>query len=344
MREIMDPREISLPWAANKSHSNFHMVDVTAKSPTTRRAEATGIIRMSPSAFALVRDGKLPKGDALSLAEVSGILSAKQTPSLLPLCHPLPLEEIRVSCELEEKTTSVRVTCQVSTTAKTGVEMEALMGTSGALLCLYDLIKMVDPALVLEQVRLNYKEGGKKGLWRHPEANRKPVSRDEESNCSLTEVKCAVVTVSDRVSRGKTEDQSGPVAASWLKEHGAKVVESCVVPDEKEQIQTTVRAFVEKGLSFVVTTGGTGMGPRDVTVSALSSVSSKEMKGFGELLRHNGSIAKKSAWLSNATAFVMDKTLIVVLPGNPNAVAEGLSCLRDLIPHSLHVIRDGNHG
>lgn len=339
----MDPREISRPWGDKNSQSQFNMVDVTAKSPTVRRAEATGSIRMTPAAFAMVRDRRLPKGDALMLAEVAGILGAKQTPSLLPLCHPLPLEEIKVHCDLDEANASVHVTCVVSTTAKTGVEMEALMGTSTALLCLYDLIKMVEPALVLEQVRLNFKEGGKKGLWLHPES--KDVSAPvPELARPLAATCCGVLTISDRVSAGTAEDQSGPAAALWLRDQGAAAVESTVVPDEMKRIQSAIQSFAERGLPLVISTGGTGMGPRDVTIAALAALGAKEAKGIGELLRQSGSVRKRAAWLSSASGFIVHKTLIVALPGSPKAVREGLAALADLLPHAIHIIQGGNHG
>lgn len=344
----MDPRETSQPWADSESHSNFHMVDVTGKAPTKRRAEATGTIRMSPAAFALVRDKKLPKGDALVLAEIAGISAAKQTPNLLPLCHPLPLEEVRVQCDLDEPIAAVRVSCQVSTTAKTGVEMEALVGASVALLCLYDLIKMVEPALVLEQVRLNYKEGGKHGVWKHPEARPESVPAHSEQTQSLprklNDVKCAVVTMSDRVSEGRSEDRSGPLAVDWLKQNGALVSGCNVVPDDKERIQSAIRELVQQGNRLIITTGGTGLGPRDITIDSLQEIATKEMRGIGEFLRQNGSLRKPSAWLSNSSSFVLDKTLIIALPGNSNAVAEGLAALTDLIPHALHIVNGGNHG
>lgn len=340
----MDLRETSQPWADSDPASNFHMVDVTGKAPTRRRAEATGTIRMSPAAFALVRDRKLPKGDALILAEIAGISAAKQTPHLLPLCHPLPLEEVRVHCDLDEPSASVRVSCQVSTTAKTGVEMEALVGASVALLCLYDLIKMVEPALVLEQVRLNYKEGGKHGVWKHPEARLESAAAQPAQPLRLVGVKCAVVTMSDRVSEGRSEDRSGALAVNWLKENGAPVSGCTVVPDDRIRIQSAIRELAQQGNRLIITTGGTGLGPRDITIESLREIATKEMRGIGEFLRQSGSQRKQSAWLSNSSSFVLDKTLIIALPGSSNAVTEGLAALSDLIPHALHIVSGGNHG
>ncbi len=342
----MESHETS-PVSAANPNSHYHMVDITQKSPTLRKAEARGVIRMNATAFTLLRDRTLPKGDALALAEISGILAAKQTSTLLPLCHPLPIEEINIKCLLQENSHSVEVICQVSTTAKTGVEMESLMGTNGALLCLYDLIKMVDPALSIEGVRLNFKQGGKKGYWSHPEANPKQFStlpHSHKNNFEMAQRTAAVITASDRVSNHETHDLSTPLAKQWLETFGVKVLELKVVPDEKKELIKELNTLCEKQLSLVVISGGTGMGPRDITLNALHELGAKEMKGIGELLRKEGSQIKKSAYLSNSGGFILNKTLILALPGNPKAITEGLTTLKDLIPHALHILNGGNHG
>ncbi|MFM8313401.1 MAG: cyclic pyranopterin monophosphate synthase MoaC, partial [Deltaproteobacteria bacterium] len=295
----MEPPKILQPWE-DKNPSNFQMVDVTAKNPTLRRAQAVGAIRMSEKAFALVRDGQLPKGDALKLAEVAGLMATKQTSVFLPLCHPIPIEQVKVTCTLDEKRSAVEVACLVSTTAKTGVEMEALMGVNGALLCLYDVIKMVEPALTIETVRLDFKEGGKLGLWNHPESQTSKLDSVSISKYDFSEVSCAVMTVSDRVSRNEAQDLSGPIAKKWLEDRGATAIEVGMVPDDKTTIKDQMLKWCEKRISLVVISGGTGLGPRDVTIETLLQLHAKEMRGIGEILRREGSRLKKSAVLSNA--------------------------------------------
>ena len=339
----MEPPKISQPWEDKKT-SNFQMVDITEKNPTVRRAQAVGSIRMSAAAFALVRDGRLPKGDALKLAEVAGLMAAKQTSLLLPLCHPIPIEQVKVTCVLDEKRNAVEVACWVSTTAKTGVEMEALMGVNGALLCLYDVIKMVEPALTIETIRLNFKEGGKLGLWNHPESQTPKPDPISISKCDFSEISCSVMTVSDRVSRNEAQDLSGPLAKKWLEDRGARDVEVGVVPDEKAAIKDRILELCEKRISLVVISGGTGLGPRDVTIETLQQLQAKEMKGIGEILRREGSKLKKSAVLSNSGGFGVHETFILALPGSPKAVEEGLEIVGDLIPHALHILRGGRHG
>lgn len=146
----------------------FHMIDVGEKAPTRRRALARGRIRMSRAAFDALLRGENPKGDVLAQAEVAGMLAAKRASELIPLCHPLALDQVRVWFELAPETCSVVASCQASATARTGVEMEALQGVTGALLAIYDLSKAVDPELTISDVHLSAKEGGKSGRWLHP--------------------------------------------------------------------------------------------------------------------------------------------------------------------------------
>ena len=140
------------------------MVDVSAKSVNTREAVATGRITMSPEAAAAIRDGAIAKGDVLAVARVAGIMAAKRTSELIPLCHPLPLT--RASIELTVEDTAVVATATVATAGQTGVEMEALTAVSAALLTIYDMAKAIDKAMTIESIRLLAKRGGKSGDWR----------------------------------------------------------------------------------------------------------------------------------------------------------------------------------
>ena len=151
-----------------EARQRFRMIDVGEKAATKRRAVARGRIQMSREAFEAIRRGTNPKGDVLAQAEVAGMLAAKRTADLIPLCHPLPLDQVTVRFEADEATTSIIATCEASATAKTGVEMEALLGVSGALLAVYDLTKILDPALTISDIHLRIKEGGKSGRWIHP--------------------------------------------------------------------------------------------------------------------------------------------------------------------------------
>lgn len=145
------------------------MVDVGGKAETARSATATGRIRMSPEALAAVRDGSGPKGDVLAAARIAGIMAAKKTAELIPLCHSLALDQVSVEFAFEDD--AIRATATASLTGKTGIEMEALTATSLALLTIYDMAKALDKGMVIEGVRLLAKSGGKSGDWRAPAAD-----------------------------------------------------------------------------------------------------------------------------------------------------------------------------
>ncbi|MFK7955919.1 MAG: cyclic pyranopterin monophosphate synthase MoaC [Lysobacterales bacterium] len=155
----------------------FAMADVSAKAVTTRRALAGGEIVLGAEAFDLVVNRKLPKGDALVLAEIAGIQGAKQTPTLIPLCHPINLNRVIVRHHPVPQRHAIAVYCLADIAERTGVEMEALTGASVALLTLWDLAKPIEAALKIQAVTLRYKSGGKSGEWIHPDGL-EPFAKD----------------------------------------------------------------------------------------------------------------------------------------------------------------------
>lgn len=142
-----------------------HMVDVTDKSVTDRMAVAEGHVTMTAETLALVRAGRAGKGDVLGTARLAGIMAAKRTADLIPLCHPLPLSKVTLDLEADEALPGVRITATVRTTGRTGVEMEALTAVSVAGLTIYDMLKAAQKDMVIGGVRLTLKEGGKSGRW-----------------------------------------------------------------------------------------------------------------------------------------------------------------------------------
>jgi len=143
------------------------MVDVSGKAVSVRQAVATGVLNTTAEVIGLIADGRLPKGDALATARIAGILAAKRTPDLVPLCHPIAISAVTI--ELLPGPESVSITATVRTTDRTGVEMEALTAVAVAGLTLHDMVKAVDPAASLDAVRVERKDGGKTGTWTRPE-------------------------------------------------------------------------------------------------------------------------------------------------------------------------------
>ncbi|WP_433180874.1 cyclic pyranopterin monophosphate synthase MoaC [Actinoallomurus sp. CA-150999] len=142
------------------------MVDVSGKEVSARTATATGFVRLSAECVAALRAGNVPKGDALAVARIAGIQAAKRTPDLVPLCHPIAIHGVTVDLTVQDD--GVAISAQVRTADRTGVEMEALTCVSVAGLALIDMVKAVDPAAVITDVRVEEKTGGKTGLWRRP--------------------------------------------------------------------------------------------------------------------------------------------------------------------------------
>ena len=144
------------------------MVNITDKSATHRVARALGVIKMLPATLEAIRANSLKKGDAISVARVAGIMAAKRTSDLVPLCHPIPITDLQVTCALDDALPGIVVEATAETTAQTGIEMEAVVAVSVTLITLYDMAKGVDKTMELGQIRVVEKRGGKSGDWSRP--------------------------------------------------------------------------------------------------------------------------------------------------------------------------------
>src|SRR5574343_236276 len=249
-------------------NQTFSMIDVGGKQPTNRIAVATGLIHVGASAFALIRDRQLPKGDALMLAEIAGIQGAKMASQLMPLCHPMGLDQVQILTTLEPETHAVRVSCIASTHAKTGVEMEALAGANAALLTIWDLTKMVEPNLTIDGVRLLAKVGGKSGLWLNPAGIPEWVKEKvaPKPAQTLKGIAATFVTLSDRAAAGIYEDKATPVGVALLESLGATIHSNHVIPDEPAELTRVIKEIQAEGKArLIITSGGTGVAPRDKT-------------------------------------------------------------------------------
>lgn len=323
------------------AQSRFHMTDVSAKTPTFRRAIATGRIHTGPAALDLIIKGKLPKGDALKLAETAGILGAKNASALLPLCHPLPLEHVAVHLQAEPAAAAVDAWCVVAATAKTGVEMEALAGVQAALLTVYDLVKPVEPALEITGVRLLLKEGGKKGLWTHPGGVPGFLQTCDDGNPRpLQGIVAAVLTMSDRANAGIYKDASGELLTTLLREAGATIAHYRVLPDEADALASEITKLADpvNNIRLLICTGGTGLTARDITPDTLQPLLDRVIPGIGELLRSSGARQLPQAWLSRALAGSIGGMLVITLPGSRGAVRDGVSALMPVLPHALQLL------
>lgn len=321
--------------------SCFKIVNIGDKRVTRREAFAEGVIFVGKNTFFSIKDKSLPKGDVLTLAEISGIFGAKCTSKLLALCHQVELSSVYFRILLRESDYSVVVYCFVSSESRTGVEMESLTGVTVAILCLYDLSKIVNKNLYVRGTRLLSKSGGKSGLWLNSCFYTKILTSVlYEGVCFMENIRTAVLTISDRVHSDNFVDSSGTILKTILRRAGSRITEYHVVPDVEKSITDCVKLLITKGnVDLIITTGGTGLAHRDVTVQSLKSVCEKTVPGIGEKLRFVGSMYTPFSWLSSSFSGICGKTLIIALPGSTNAVKECFDILRPILRHAIDLVK-----
>ena len=293
------------------------MIDVSPKFSTLRYARAEGFLYGQPEVLAKVFDKSVPKGDVMEVARAAGITAAKRTSDLIVFCHPIPLDWVEVRLEPHDK--GIRVEAEVRSVWKTGVEVEAITAVTGALLNAYDMLKPLDQNLSFGEVRVVKKKGGKTDF-----ADRFAVP-----------VKTAVLVMSDSTHAGKREDKSGKVIAEFLTNQPVAVECYEILPDDREVIGSRLRKLAdEEGFQLVLTTGGTGLGPRDITPEATLAVLDRTVPGIVEAIRKHGKDRTPYAMLSRGEAGLRGGCLIVNLPGSSRGALESMQAL---FPGLLHI-------
>ena len=302
---------------------NVKMVDVTEKTPSIRRARAEGIITLRADTINLIQNEAMPKGNVLTAAKIAGIQAAKKTWDMIPMCHQLNLSFVNLEFELDREQIMIRSI--VKTRESTGVEMEALTAVSTAALTIYDMCKAVDKTMTISAIKLVEKIGGKSG---HAIEYRPRVG---------------IITMSDSISAGKSEDRSGPMLLKGFTDSGCKGDHQKVLPDGSEELIPTIEAWIQDGVELIITTGGTGLGPRDLTLQMVENNIDSRLPGIEQALHAYGRGKVKTAMLSRLTAGVVKGTIVVCLPGSTGAAKDALKVLIPTIFHSFHMMKGEKH-
>ena len=302
---------------------NVKMVDVTDKVVTVRIAKAEGKISMLQETILAIQNDSLPKGNVLTTAKISGIQSAKKTAEMIPMCHQLNLSYVDIEFEFEPDAICIRSI--VKTKEATGVEMEALSAVSGAALTIYDMCKSVDKSMVIGEIKLVKKVGGKSD---HTVEYRPNVG---------------VITLSDSISSGQGEDKSGPILINGFSDAGCLVNHHETFPDGSKKLVSTIQDWVKDGVELIITTGGTGLGPRDLTIETMEKVFNSKLPGVEQALHAYGRGKVKTAMLSRLTAGVVNGVIVICLPGSTGAAKDALQVLIPTIFHSFHMMKGEKH-
>lgn len=300
------------------------MKSVTDKIDTLREAVATSTIVAKPETIERLSRNDVPKKDILAVARAAGVMAAKKTSELIPYCHPIPLDVVDIQFDIQEDRIIIRASVQA--VWKTGVEMEALTAASIAALTIYDMLKPIDKKLEIISTQLILKKGGKS---------------DFQENVPKG-FSAAVIVTSDGTSKGTRQDKSGKMIQERLESFGIRPSYT-ILPDEKELILSKLKELCSEGVHLIMTTGGTGLGPRDVTVEATREIITREIPGIMEAARSYGQRRTPYAMLSRGLAGQKGKTLIVNLPGSSNGVRESLNAIFPAILHAYPMIKGGGH-
>lgn len=294
------------------------MVDITHKITTLRIAKAKAIVQVStPETIAAVVENKVPKGNVFEMAKVAGLFAVKNTHITIPDCHPLPIEYTAVEYDIQGLEIHIYIT--VKTVYKTGVEVEAMHGASVIALTMYDMLKPIDKGIVIREVGLVEKKGGKSSF--------------KQQNPKI--INAAVVVCSDSISKGIKEDAAGKAIVEKLKSMEVEVSSYEVIPDELELIRKKALEYTDTN-KLIIFAGGTGLSKRDVTPEALEPILERRIPGIEEAIRSYGQKIMPYAMLSRSVAGTIGETLILALPGSTNGAKESMDAV---FPHLLHVFK-----
>lgn len=294
------------------------MKNVSHKPNTLRSAIAQGKILIPADCAQRLKKKNLDKGDAIEAARIAAIMAAKNTSSIIPLCHPLPLHWVTPQFDISDHQVDIR--CEVGTVAPTGVEMEALAAVSAAALTLYDMLKpYAGMNMSIEAIKLTEKRGGKSDFSRKL---RRPA-------------RLSILLASNKVASGKKQDKSGQLLSTAFKNAGFDIHQYQVLQESTPEIRAFISEQVTAGVDLIVTAGSTGAAKDNVMMDAIGNMIERDMPGISETIRHHGQNRTPYAMISSGRSGYIGKSLVVMLPGSKKAVEESLD---SILPGLVHLI------
>lgn len=300
------------------------MVNITHKSNTLRKAVAVASVIVSlQETIRAINEKRVPKGDVFSFAKVAALFAVKKTDTVIPDCHPLPVEFTDVRFSVHDLCITVEV--EVHTIYKTGVEVEAMHGAAVAALTLYDMLKPIDPHIEIQQIKLLSKSGGK--------SDRKNTEA----------INAAVVVCSDSISQQKATDKAGLAVVDKLKQWQINTLHYTIIPDEVTAIQNAIREFVNNNIQLLIFVGGTGVSKRDVTPDVIKPLLEVELPGIMEQARSYGQERMPYAMLSRSVAGFIQNTLVLTFPGSTGGATEYMDALFPAVLHALSIRNNEPH-
>lgn len=307
------------------------MVNITHKSSSLRKAIAGAVLIVSrPETITAIEQRQVPKGDVFEFSRAAGLLAVKKTSDVIPDCHPLPVEYTRISHRIEGL--SIHILVEVHTIYRTGVEVEAMHGAAITALTMYDMLKPIDKGIIISDIRLHDKTGGKSDAAEVRGAgDRAPAP-----------LRCAVIVCSDSVSAETKADTAGKTVIRLLEDQGLSVSNYEIIPDDESQIRAKALELCGP-YDLVLFTGGTGLSPRDVTPDAIAPLLDRSIPGIMEAARHYGQERTPYAMLSRGVAGFIGNTLVLTLPGSTRGAEETVQALFPYVLHLFRVAGGGRH-
>ena len=294
------------------------MVDITHKRTTLRKAVATAEVKVSrPETIEALEKNLVPKGNVFEMAKTAGLFAVKNTHTVIPDCHPLPVEFTSVDYEIEGLT--VKILFTVKTVYKTGVEVEAMHGASVVALTMYDMLKPLDKGVEIQTIKLIHKQGGKSSYQNHFS---KPI-------------RASVVVCSDTISAGKKQDRAGKIVVEKLRESDIEVVNYDTIPDAIDQIREKAMKY-SSDHQLLIYTGGTGLSETDVTPEALEPILERRIPGVEEAIRNYGQQRMPYSMISRSVVGTLGGCLVIALPGSTNGAKESMDAI---FPHIKHIFK-----